>query len=421
MDLEYKEVRNSGIIDYDEEGQLLSMNSYKISNKLTPTKILQVENAKNNQFLVRTYYRSYRCKLADPLEETKEPFEVLNQINFPGEVYNCISSPFFEEKHIYLYGNNELAIIDDNKPSSIVIDISYLTQNVPKFNDKHVFELMDSSYHPSIFLLSNLRMTTLYDIREKEMRLLVNGQQPEELKITYALKYLEGQFFATSNEQHLCIYDLRYPEKPVYSFLNLCDENPPNVLGISEPYDPFNTDCIGDAEGLVSVLENLDIDTEITDLSNERILYGFSTLKNGSALLFPNKIFERLETDRDKYFTQTEKDCYMAHLDAMDLKISNFSYLKFNKYNHPKMLFTSNILDSQFRIRGLKVTHFGKDLLVQGTDNDNNMIFHIVRENQGEYKFMPMPSAEDAGTKSLDMWIHLKNKIENKVLHISSS
>jgi hypothetical protein len=67
-------------------------------------------------------------------------------------------------------------------------------------------------------------------------------------------------------------------------------------------------------------------------------------LKNGSALLFPNRAFEVLQDNlRDIYFDSSIKDDYITNLEALELMKPTFSYLRFKKYNHPKMLFSMNI------------------------------------------------------------------------------
>jgi hypothetical protein len=97
-------------------------------------------------------------------------------------------------------------------------------------------------------------------MREGQIKLILNGQKKEELNMTFAIKHLGNQHFMTSTDEHVNIYDVRYPAKPVLLFMHMCDENPLNVLGVSEVYDPFNTDnidTIDDLKNLMGDLSNL--------------------------------------------------------------------------------------------------------------------------------------------------------------------
>jgi hypothetical protein len=218
-----------------------------------------------------------------------------------------------------------------------------------------------------------------------------------------------------SRENQLQVYDVRYPAQPYLAFEHLCDENALNVLGVSEVYDPFNTDSIKEEADLFKLLdyENLE------NVESQRLLYGFGTMKNASALLFPNKVFEKFATAKDKYFELGELDEYLVGLKALGLKSQDFSYLNFENYNHPKMLYTSNICDHYYKIRGLNVVHFGKDLVTICLDSANNLIFQTIqpREN-GDYEFLKMihsKKKKSEETEELNEWTHFNRFIKSKV------
>ena len=91
------------------------------------------------------------------MEDDSTLLEPIHHVPFPGELHSCHNCPFFDYRSIYLYGDNKIVIIDDNKPpEKVEINTSRLSEDI-KFNQKHRFELLDSFYLPNLFLMSNFR------------------------------------------------------------------------------------------------------------------------------------------------------------------------------------------------------------------------------------------------------------------------
>ena len=63
-----------------------------------------------------------------------------------------------------------------------------------------------------------------------------------------------------STESFVSIYDVRYTGEPLFRFGHYSDENPPNILGIGEPYNPFNDGVVNEVEDLQKLLLNLELD-----------------------------------------------------------------------------------------------------------------------------------------------------------------
>ena len=56
------------------------------------------------------------------------------------------------------------------------------------------------------------------------------------------------------------------------------------------------------------------------------------------------------------------------------------SYLQFEDYSPPKMLFSTSILNDMYRCRGMSMIHFGKDVLAMSVDNMNNVTVSNLKD-----------------------------------------
>lgn len=56
------------------------------------------------------------------------------------------------------------------------------------------------------------------------------------------------------------------------------------------------------------------------------------------------------------------------------------SYLEFGEYQQPKMMFSTTMLNPMYRIRGMSVVHFGREVLAMTLDNLNNLTISSLRD-----------------------------------------
>ncbi len=97
----------------------LHFRNYKISNKLTSNPIYQLENCKDNKFLVRTSNSCDKVKIIDDFEGNDNFLEVLYRLNFSEEVYGALSNPFHPERSVQLLQGNQLCLYDEIKSEKI--------------------------------------------------------------------------------------------------------------------------------------------------------------------------------------------------------------------------------------------------------------------------------------------------------------
>lgn len=69
-------------------------------------------------------------------------------------------------------------------------------------------------------------------------------------------------------------------------------------------------------------------------------------MNNGTSLLFPNKIFKKFDIINDKYNDINERDDVYLGLTNLKLMNDGPSYMSFEDYSHPKMLFSTSILNN---------------------------------------------------------------------------
>ena len=338
---------------------------------------------------------------------------------FPHEVLECRFSSYFAHQNFFLCNENRFFMLDGNRSQSIpILD----DQNIAGENNRHFFEHMDTTSHPSTFLLSNYHNVSTVDIREGKIASQSKILAEENFKMIYALKHLKDQYFTIATRTAVLVYDMRYASRPIFEFNHFCEENPLDVIGFSQTYDPMEANEVDDVESLIKLANNMDLDT--ADTQENRLLYGYSTNKNGASILFPNKIFSKLdESFKDRFSDLSEKDKYMQNL-AMARKTAGdgLSHQYFEPFNQARSLFSTSLISEDYSIRGFSALHFGKNLVVSACDNKNNVSFQILKEHDKKYQFHQFSrSGDDADytssnlTTKLNEWSRFNQKKQYKV------
>ncbi len=307
-------------------------------------------------------------------------------------------------------------MLDGNKNISMpILD----DQNAAGENNRRFFEHMDITSHPSTFLLSNYQNVSTIDIREGKIASQSKILAEENFRMIYALKHLKDQYFTIATRTGVLVYDMRYASRPIFEFNHFCEENPLDVIGFSQTYDPMEANEVDDVDDLIKLANNLDFETPVTQDRSGGLLYGYSTDKNGASILFPNKIFSKLdESFKDRFSDLSEKDKYMQNL-AMARKTAGdgLSHQYFEPFNQARSMFSTSLISEDYSIRGFSAVHFGQNIVVSSCDNKNNISFQILKEHNKKYQFHQI-SRNDSDTTKLNEWSQFNCKKQHKVNYI---
>jgi len=408
---------------YDMSSYNFRVQSYDISQGISPTKILQIEKGASNELLIRTLYRCFKLRInmesLGNLEDltTTDYFTFLQEMSFPSEVLECKFSSYFAHQNVFLCNENRFFVLDGDRTTQISLsDLTGISEN------NHSFEHMDTTSHPSTFLLSNYHNVCMMDIRDGKVSTCSKVLAEDNFRMVYALKHLKDQYFSVATRNAISVYDIRYATSPVFEFNHYSEENPLDIIGFSQSYDPMEAKEVDDVDSLINMANNsTTFNDPNAEIEENGLLYGYSTTKNGLNILFPNKVFSKLKSFKDKFSDVAEKDKYMLNLTMARKKMGDgLSHQHFEPFHQPRALFSTSLLSEDYSIRGVSALHFEKNIIVSVCDNKSNISFQILKEQDRKYQFHQFSrKKEDDDSSSnevkINEWSRFNNKKQNKV------